>query len=136
MSNDDDFLDINDILNSDDLKKEEVYIESWGGGGKLLLQEMTGAALDAYEAGLFKKKEIDGKITYERDHENARAKLIAHCVINPKTGDRMFKSEEQIKVLGSKNGAILSELHSKCARLNKIGVTDEEEDEGKLEADQ
>lgn len=128
-------LSANDIVQSDDLKREEVFVEAWG--GSVVLQQMSGAALDAYENSLFLKVEkADGRVEYKRDHENGRAKLIAQCLISPTTGQRLFKGDDQIRLLGNKNGDALNLLHAKCRKLNGIGGEEESETEGKSDADQ
>lgn len=124
-------LNINDILNSDDLKKEVVDIEQWG--GRITIQEMTGASLDEYESSLWEIENVDGKVSINRDSSNARAKLIAACVVDS-AGNKMFKSPEQVKALGSKSGKVLDLIHKKCREIN--GLENSGEDEGKSEANQ
>lgn len=123
-------LSITDILNKDDVKTKVIDIPEWG--GSVEIRSMTGEARDAYEESVFKRLE-NGE--YERDLSNARAKLIAACVYGP-DGTRMFKSDAQIKALGSKSAIVLDRLFTECQNLNAISQQDMDELEGKSEADQ
>lgn len=118
-------LNINDILNSSDIKTKKIDIPEWG--GFVEIRSMTGESRDAYEESVFKKLDNGD---YERDLSNARAKLIAACVYAP-DGTRMFKSDAQVKALGSKSAIVLDRLFSECQNLNSISQQDMDELEGK-----
>jgi uncharacterized protein YuzE len=128
-------LNINDILNCEDTKLKRVDTPAWG--GYVMIQSMTAEARDAYEESLFLRiKDENGKVVdFERDISNARAKLIAACVLAP-DGSRMFKTEEQIKLLGQKNANTMDMLFSECQKLNAISDSDIEELVGKSDANQ
>lgn len=123
-------LTINDILNKDDVKTKIIEIPEWD--GSVEIRSMTGEARDAYEESVFKRLD-NGE--YERDLSNARAKLIAACVYDL-DGTRMFKSDAQIKALGSKSAIVLDRLFTECQNINAISQQDMDELEGKSEADQ
>ena len=118
-------LNIEDILNCVDVVSKTIEIPEWG--GSVEIRSMTGEARDAYEESVFKRLE-NGE--YERDLSNARAKLIAACVYKP-DGTRMFKSDAQIKALGSKSAIVLDRLFTECQNLNAISQKDMDELEGK-----
>lgn len=115
-------LSINDILNAEDYKTEMVSVPEWG--GEIEVATMSAEAKDAYEISLLKLKE-DGE-GFERDLENARAKMVAACVVD-EHGNRMFKSEAQVKALGSKSAAALDRVFDVCKRLNHVSNEDIEE---------
>jgi hypothetical protein len=115
-------LSINDILNAEDYKTEMVSVPEWG--GEVEVATMSAEAKDAYEISLLKLKE-DGE-GFERDLENARAKMVAACVVD-EHGNRMFKSEAQVKALGSKSAAALDRVFDVCKRLNHVSNEDIEE---------
>ncbi len=123
-------LNISDILNKNDVVSKTIEIPEWG--GSVEIRSMTGEARDAYEESVFKRLD-NGE--YERDLSNARAKLIAACVYGP-DGLRMFKSDAQIKALGSKSAVVLDRLFTECQNINAISQQDMDELEGKSEADQ
>jgi len=118
-------LSINDILNTNDIKTKKIDIAEWG--GFVEIRSMTGESRDAYEESVFRKMD-NGE--YERDLSNARAKLIAACVYGP-DGQRMFKSDSQVKALGSKSAIVLDRLFTECQNLNSISQQDMDELEGK-----
>lgn len=125
-------LRLEDIININDTAEEDVPMPEWGKGVYIRIRSMTGEGRDAYEQSLFK---ADSSGNYERDLSNARAKLIAACAIGP-DGQRMFKDESHVKMLGNKSSVALDRLFSACQKLNAIGDTDMDELVGKSETDQ
>lgn len=122
-------LSINDIINATDTVIERVNIPEWG--GYVNIQSMTAEGRDAYEDSIFKRVEDEsGNIDFQRDFSNARAKLISACVIDSK-GDRMFKTQEHVKLLGQKNSKVVTRLFEECQRINAIADKDIEELVGK-----
>jgi len=123
-------LNLNDILNISDSVKKRIDVPQWG--GYVIIQSMTAEARDAYEESLFSRKE-DGD--FERNFGNTRAKLVSACVLGP-DGTRMFKTEQHVKMLGTKSAKVLEMLFSECQKINAISDADVEELSGKSEADQ
>ena len=114
-------LDLSDLQSTNDLEEIDVEVPEWG--GFIRLRTMTGEAKDAYEQSLFEENE---KGSYERNLENARAKLIAACAIGP-DGKRMFKSADEIRLLGNKSAKAIDRVYEKCRELNAISDGDVEE---------
>lgn len=114
-------LTITDILNVQDIKNQTVEIPEWG--GQVTIQQMTAEARDQYEFSLLEK---NGEGDYENTLCNARAKLVAACVLGP-DGKRMFTTDQHIKALGSKSGRVLDRLFEACQKLNAITDGDIEE---------
>ncbi len=115
-------LKFDDILNAEDFKTEMVSVPEWG--GEVEVKTMSAEARDAYEISLLRARS-DGE-GFERDLENARAKMVAACVID-ENGKRMFTGESQIKALGSKSAAALDRIYEVCKRLNHVSDEDIEE---------
>lgn len=70
------------------LKTLEVDVPEWG--GKVLLQELTGAAFDKYQGAALDPKThtVDKDLLLQR-----RGRLIQMSVMNPSTGRIMFETE-------------------------------------------
>lgn len=116
-------LTLTDILHAQSERVREVMFEIPEWGGSVAIREMTAEARDAYEQSLFVMNE---KGEFERNLENARAKLVASCVYGP-DGKRMFKSEDHIKALGGMPASIVDRLFAKCQEVNAISDKDIEE---------
>lgn len=97
------------ILAAQDRKFEDVDVPEWG--GKVRVGTMTGAQRDAFEASLV----VNGKA----DVSNARAKLVAVCLVNEK-GAPLFSAAD-IDALGQKSSAALTRVADVARRLNRIG---------------
>lgn len=116
-------LTIEDILNLNDVRTEEIEVKDWG--GSITIRQMTAEARDKYEQSFFEAVEEDGETKMVRDMSNARAKLIASCVIDG-TGSLMFKTEQQVKLLGQKSSKTMDYIFEKCQKLNSISDDDME----------
>jgi len=102
-----------DILSACDLDTRVVPVPEWG--GEITLGTMTAAARDLYE------QEISKYAGKEVLIENMRARYLAYCVIDPETGELMFKSSD-IQALGAKNGEVIGRLFSAACLLNATGI--------------
>lgn len=117
-------LNIDDILNAQDTKDEKVMVPEWGDAESfVVIRTMTAESRDAYEQSLFETNEKGG---YEKNLSNARAKLVAACVLGP-DGKRMFKSDAHVKALGDKSAAVVDRIFAACQKLNAISDADVEE---------
>lgn len=114
-------LSLNDIVKANKVREEEFEVKEWG--GSIIIREMTAEARDAYEQALFTQNE-SGK--YEQNLENARAKLIAACVIGP-DGKRMFTTDQHIKLLGNMPVSVINKVFSKCQEINALSAEDLDE---------
>ena len=101
------------IIKSDDITKEEVEVSEWG--GTVLVKGMTGTERDTYEFSIINQDGKDIKVNYE----NARAKLIAKCIID-EDGNRLF-TDEDISILGKKSSIALDRVFSVAQKLCGIG---------------
>ncbi|KPL27960.1 MAG: hypothetical protein AMJ72_05845 [Acidithiobacillales bacterium SM1_46] len=98
------------ILQADDLRREQVVVPDWD--GSVFVQTMTGIDRDAFELSLTK----DGKASIE----NMRAKLCARTIVD-ENGNRLF-TEDDVEALGKKSGTALDRIFEVAQRLNGIGA--------------
>ena len=110
-------LDKKAILNSDDLPKQEVHCELWG--GSVWIRTMSGEERDDFEQSCVAKK---GK---EMNLKNIRARLCVFCICNEK-GERLFDARD-IEALGKKSSKMLDLCFTKAQELN--GLTEQAVDE-------
>jgi len=103
------------ILSADDRKSEVVEVPEWGGSVRVSV--MSAKARDMYDASLIK---IIGK-KVEQDITNARAKLLAACIVDDH-GKTLFSSAD-VEALGEKSTIALERVAKVAARIN--GLTEE-----------
>ncbi len=108
-----------EILNANDRQLVEVPVKEWG--GSVIVRGLSGKERDEYEASIISVK--DGKAV--QNYENARARLVALCVVDEK-GTRLFNKSD-ITALGNKSVAALQRVFNKCQELNAISDDDVEE---------
>lgn len=107
------------ILAAADLPRESVDVPEWG--GTVIVQTMTGADRDAFEASVIT---ADGKPNLR----NMRAKLVAACVVD-ESGHRLFTAAD-IEALGGKSASALERISRVAQRLNRMGDEQLEELKG------
>jgi hypothetical protein len=112
-------LDRAAILAANDVKTETVTIPEWG--GDVLVKVMTGRERDSWEASIVESK---GK-TVEVNRDNARAKLVARCLVD-ETGARLFTDSEAL-LLGNKSASALDRAYEVAVKINRIGAKDLDE---------
>ena len=108
------------ILAATSLPTEEVAVPEWG--GTVVVRAMDGVTRDEWESSTLARQ---GNVMV-RNTVNIRAKLVALCVIDPETGERLFAPED-VDVLGKLSGAALARVFGVAARLG--GLTDEDVEE-------
>jgi hypothetical protein len=89
--------------------------------GDVIVQGMSGADRDAFEASMFRQK---GK-TRELQMQNLRARLVALCVVD-EDGARMFRDDEAA-ALGQIRADILDRLFAVAQRLSGLREQDVDE---------
>ena len=112
-------LDRAAILAANDVKTETVTIPEWG--GDVLVKVMTGRERDSWEASIVESK---GKVV-EVNRDNARAKLVARCLVD-ESGARLFTDSEAL-LLGNKSASALDRAYEVAVKLNRIGAKDLDE---------
>lgn len=101
------------------LPRETVSIPELG--ISVIVQGMSGAQRDTWEAGLIKGRGRKRQVSTE----NIRAKLVAQCCVH-EDGRRVF-TDEDATVLGTTRVDVLNRLFSVAQRLS--GVSDDDVDE-------
>lgn len=107
------------ILDAQDLAIERVDVPEWGGA--VVIRGLTGLERDAFEAEIVRR---DGEDT-QLNLENLRAKLLSRCIIDEKTGDRLF-SDSEAAALGKKSGLVITRLFEVAQRLSGLSKKDVE----------
>ena len=105
------------ILQAADLRTETVKVKEWS--GEVRIAVMTGAQRDAWEQSLIGEKPGKPNI------ENARARLLAYCIVDEK-GAPLFKAED-ITQLGRKSGVALERCSRIAQKLNALTDRDLED---------
>lgn len=106
------------IIQADDRKMERVDVPEWG--GHVFVRSLTGRERDAFEADI-NKPSRKGK--GENNFDNFRAKFVALCMVD-EDGQQLFKTRQEIAMLGSKSVAALQRVFNKAQELN--GMSDED----------
>jgi hypothetical protein len=110
------------ILAATDRPTEEVDVPEWG--GSVLVMGLTGRGRDEYFATLTKQRPMGGgRIQSFMDNENATAKLVARCIVDPETKEPMF-TQQDVHALGEMDGAALDRVFTVAQRLS--GLSDED----------
>jgi hypothetical protein len=104
------------ILSTDDLKRELVEVPEWG--GSVYVAMMSGGARDAWESSLMGK---NGKV----DMEDVRAKLAAACIVD-ESGVRLFTASD-VAALSKRSSVALDRVVTVARRLNRLGEKEIEE---------
>jgi len=104
------------ILQADDIRKEQVEVPEWG--GSVWVKTMSGAERDQLEASII-------STPGERNMENLRAKIVALSVVDP-NGERLFSFEEAIE-LTKKSARALDRVFSVAQRLSGFTPQDVED---------
>ena len=113
------FLSRADLLAAVALPRETVHVPELG--GDVLVQGMSGAQRDAWEASL-----VEGRGKRRRmNTANIRAKLVAQCCID-EDGHRLF-TDDDVETLGRARVDVLNRLFAVAQRLS--GVSDDDVDE-------
>ena len=109
-------LDKKAILNSDDLPREEVVVELWG--GSVWVRTLTGTERDEFEASCVQSKGKNRSVNMV----NIRSRLCVLTMCNEK-GERLFDARD-IDALGKKSAMCLDLIFSVSQKLNGLGQDD------------
>lgn len=107
-----------DILGADDLQREVVHCEEWG--GDVHVRCLTGAERDRFEADMLSDPEEDSRKRFY----NLRARLVVLSVCDVK-GMPLFMLND-VDALSRKSAKVLDRLFSVAQRLS--GMTKEDVD--------
>src|SRR5690242_16024071 len=98
------------ILGAADLPAQDVAVPEWG--GSVRVRGLTGDERDDFEASCVVGKGKQTTVTWK----NARAKIVARCVIDD-AGARVF-SDGDVEALGLKSAAALNRVYAVAAKLS------------------
>jgi|SRR5690625_1355246 len=115
-----------DILRADDLPRELVDVEEWGGA--VYVRGLTAAERDKFEASLFETKGKGPNARQVFKGEDVRAKLAALTMVDAE-GNRIF-NDGDVKALAKKSAQALSRVYDVASRLSGMTKEDQEELEG------
>lgn len=116
------YLSAEQILDADDLPWEDVDVPEWG--GTVRVRGMSGTDRDKFEAAMLSKdmKSVSKDTALER----YRARLAAACLVDG-TGQRMFRSDAEVKRLGEKSAQALQRVCDVASRLSGLSQEDQAE---------
>lgn len=116
------YLSAEQILDADDLLREPVEVPEWG--GTVLVQGMNGTDRDRFEASMLNDK-MSG-VSKDRALDNYRARLAAFTLVT-EAGKRMFRSDAEVRRLGTKSAQALTRVVDVATRLSGLSSGDVEE---------
>lgn len=117
------FLTKEQILEAQDITTEVVPVPEWG--GDVMVRGLSGLERDAFEATIISQNGMQRR-RVQMNLTNFRAKLVARCVVDPDTQQRMFSDEEAAR-LGKKSAAALQRVFNVAQRLSGLSEEDIEE---------
>jgi hypothetical protein len=109
----------NEILQAQDIQREEVPVPEWG--GVVLVRGLTGKQRDGLEASMIEGKGKNANVNLM----NLRAKLVARSVVD-EDNKRVFEDAD-IPALTEKSAVALNRVYEVAQRLS--GITQEDVDE-------
>lgn len=111
-----------EILASEDLNHERVFIPEWGeSGGYVFVWELMGDERDDFEQSLVDTSGPGGKFNMR----GARARLAVKCCRDAE-GNRLFQDNDAT-ALGRKSGNMLDLICGPAMKLNRLQPQDIEE---------
>lgn len=113
-------LTLEQILSADDLKRERVDVNEWG--GYVYVRTLTGTERDRFETQVFSERGKDNA----QNRANFRAHMCALVMVND-DGKKIVASKEDIAALGKKSCAALQRVFDVSQRLNGITPADVDE---------
>lgn len=114
-------LTADEILSADDLELEQVDVPEWG--GHVWVRGLSGTDRDKFEASMIDRKQRGRNTTSELRLDNLRAGLVARCIVNSQTKQRIF-TDHQVEALGRKSAAALDRVYEVASRLSGLRPQD------------
>lgn len=104
------------IIDADDIPYEDVEVPEWG-NIKLRIRGLDGKARDRYEAEMFLMRTSGDEMTLDLAG-NRNARLLARCLYDPETDERLPLSEDD---LGRKAATVVRRLADIAIRVSGLG---------------
>lgn len=111
------------ILQSDDLPREKVYVPEWN--LDVWIRCLTAAERDDYELSMLEPVGQGRDRRLNPNLANAKAKLVARALID-ESGQRIFTDAGALE-LGGKSASAINRLYDIARRLSGISEADEAE---------
>lgn len=111
-----------------DIKLEYVHVPEWATDGDdpaevyACVRGLTGSERDQYEGSIVVFKGKNRSVNME----NARAKLVVKCLIDPSTMQRLYNDSDTVQ-LGKRSAAVIDRLWDTIRTLSGITEADQEE---------
>lgn len=102
------------ILGANDLKTKAVPVPEWG--GDVLIRVMSGIHRAEWDTFVISRRDKEGRIANQKQFQ---VKLLGFCLCDD-NGRPLFESEEELKLLDSKDSNVLDRLYDECADLNLL----------------
>lgn len=127
MSDKQKFLSAQDILASDDLAEEDVFVKEWGGW--VTVREISAADRDWLEAEMIKDAQegrgvvLENKAGGKFGADAFRLRLVTLSLVDKESKQRLF-SNKQVEALGRKSNSAITRVSEIVLRIN--GMSEEE----------
>jgi len=113
------------IAGAKDLTFKDVKVPEWD--GSVRVRVLTAKEEDDYEESIITMEESEGVRHITPNLTNAKAKLIARCLVD-ENGDPIFATvAEGEKVLGGKSASAINRIYRVAVKLNGLSKQDIEE---------
>lgn len=116
-------LSKSDLLKVEELKKEKVDL---GNGDYVFVRQMTGRERDRFEQSLLvEKKSKSGEVSYERNLDDYRAKLVVNTICDEE-GKLILTLSDASTLSQNMSAFKLEHIVNKAQALNKITEEDKQ----------
>lgn len=135
---------LDQIAKANDIEEHEVTVPEWG-VDLLLITPTMATRSRLLEAQIAARRDIPAADLDGLDEATANMRridmnamqfaVIQACVFDPKSREAVFKpdhSEEDINMMGKKNGKVVWELFEACQKM--AGLASDDKEEGPIEA--
>ena len=106
------------IANANDIEKKIIHVDAWDSD-----IEVRGMSLDDRTEFMIRAADADGGL----DKKLFTPMLVIACCYDPKTNERVFDFEKDVKMLQQKQGVAVSELSNVAMDLNGFSKASETE---------
>lgn len=100
------------ILDTDDIKEEEVGVEEWN--CKILVRGLTGKDRSEILTSALTR---DGRLDFSKVYPD----LVIATSFDPETGEKIFSKTDR-EVLNEKSGSALEKIAGKAVKLSGLGA--------------
>lgn len=116
------YLTKGQMIDMADRVYEDVLIPEWK-NQYVCVQSLTAAEKDQFESGMTQFRQIGNRMVATPNLVNMRARLVAMCVVDPQTHERVF-GDGDVPELGRKSAAALDRIVEACKRLSRWSDND------------